>query len=260
MTKFIAIASSKGGTGKTTVALNLGLCLNNFGREAVVFDGNFSSPHVSLYLGSPLNPISIHNALRGENHITEAVYNHSSGLKIVPQNLYADSDGYVELSKLKETMHGLKGRCEAVIIDCPPGFGKNIDEIFKASDEVILVTTPDMLSVTEALKTKKRAERNGAKVAGVVINKAGGHRAEMTYQNIQQMLGLPVLEIIPFHDDVVESMYMKYPVAYSHPGSQVTTQFKKLAAKLIGERYAENIEKYEEESSFSKVLKSLGLK
>ncbi len=48
MTKFIAIASSKGGTGKTTVALNLGLCLINFGRETVILDGNFSSPHVAL--------------------------------------------------------------------------------------------------------------------------------------------------------------------------------------------------------------------
>ncbi len=157
-------------------------------------------------------------------------------------------------------MSGLHGKCEAVLIDCPPGLSEHADAIFGASDEVLLVTTPDMLSVTEALKTKGRAEKNGATVTGAIINKAWQHGAEMSAENIEHMLGVPVLGIIPFHHDIVESLHMRHPVAYSHPESSSASAFKKLAAKLIGEKYAENIERQEAESSFSKVLKSLGLK
>ena len=260
MTKFIAIASGKGGTGKTTVALNLGLSLMNFGREAIVLDANLHSPHIGLHLGSPFNPISLHDVLKGRNHITEAVYSHASGLKIVPLHISSGEIKNTDFSRLGEALEGLKNRCEAVIIDAPNGLGREAEDVFRASHETILVTTPDILSITEALKTRHLAEKYGAKVVGAVVNRVRKDNIEMSVRNIERMLGIPVLEIIPEDESIRQALHMKHPVAYSHPESRASIQFKKLAAKLIGEKYAERLEEEDREGAFGKILKALGFR
>ena len=64
MTRFIAIASGKGGTGKTTTAINLGTAMTEFGREVIVLDANVSKPNVSLHLGTPKLKFTLHDALK----------------------------------------------------------------------------------------------------------------------------------------------------------------------------------------------------
>ncbi len=260
MTRYIAIASGKGGAGKTTVALNLGLGLTNFGRDTIVVDANFQTPHIGLHLGSPVNPVSLNDVLKGNKHITEAIYKHSSGLKIVPLTIAVDDLGYAEISKLKEALEGLRNRCETVLLDSPAGFGREVDEIFKACDNVILIATPDLISVTDALKTKVRAEKFGAKALGVIINKTRKDKIEMNFKNIESMLGIPILEVIHEDDDIRHALHMKHPVTYSHQDSKVSVQFKKLAAKLLGQTYVDHIEDKKQESIYAKTLKRLGFK
>src|SRR3989338_9089200 len=84
MTKFIVIASSKGGVGKTTTAINLGTALTSFGRDVIVVDANLSAPNVSLYIGAPQVPITLQDVLERNKKITDALYMHANGLKIIP--------------------------------------------------------------------------------------------------------------------------------------------------------------------------------
>jgi septum site-determining protein MinD len=260
MTRFIAIASGKGGTGKTTVALNLGMSLLNFGREVIVVDANFHAPNVGLYLGSSMNPVTLNDVLAGNRHITEAVYSHASGLKIVPMHISLGEIKKASHGRLREALEGLNNRCEAILVDTPAGINTETEEILRACHDVILVTTPDVVAATEALKTKKLAESQGANVLGVVVNRARGDALEMSVTNIEQMLGLPVLEVIPEDESVRHSLHMRHPVSYSHPHSKASVQFRKLAGRLIGERYVENLEKQEKHGLFTKILKALGFK
>ena len=59
MSKIIAIVSGKGGVGKTTSAINLGVALNKFGKNVVVVDANLTTPNIGLHLGAPIVPISL---------------------------------------------------------------------------------------------------------------------------------------------------------------------------------------------------------
>ncbi len=64
MTKYLVIASGKGGVGKTTSALNIGAALTDFGRDVIVVDANLSKPNIGLHLGRNILGSSFNDALK----------------------------------------------------------------------------------------------------------------------------------------------------------------------------------------------------
>ena len=88
MARVYAIISGKGGTGKTTSAINLAVALNNLGRKITLVDANLSSPDIANYLGFPQLVPNLHSVLRDESHISKATYLHASGMKFVPASMY----------------------------------------------------------------------------------------------------------------------------------------------------------------------------
>src|SRR3989344_1166607 len=153
MTRFIGIASGKGGVGRTTTALNLALALHQFGREVILVDCHLSSPHIALHLGASKIPRTIHHALRKEINIKDAAYQHESGLKIIPGDLNPEN---INLSNVKETLLDLIGTGEIVILDMAPS-GQETLEVMKSLDDLFIVSTPDLPSVAEALKTIRKS-------------------------------------------------------------------------------------------------------
>lgn len=236
MTKFIAIASGKGGVGKTTTAINLACALSGFGKDSIVVDSNIGSAHVALYLGSPLLKPTLNDALRGTHHITEVAYLHPSGVKIIPADtsLYASEN--TPLHNLGDTLVGLAGATDIVIVDVGSGFRNDVLHTIKAVDEMIVVATPDIGSVSDCIKMIHVAENHGVDVLGVVINKATG-RHELTEKNISTLLEKPILAVIPEDQNVKRSLLSKHPVLYAYPDSISSIAFKQLAATMLGQKY-----------------------
>jgi len=87
MSKIIVITSGKGGVGKTTSAINLGAAINHFGEDVLIIDGNISTPNVGIHFGSPEVPVNLNQVLDKKVDAFEAVYEHDSGLKIIPSSL-----------------------------------------------------------------------------------------------------------------------------------------------------------------------------
>ncbi|GAH84164.1 unnamed protein product, partial [marine sediment metagenome] len=87
MTKIIVIASGKGGVGKTTTAINLATAMNYFGKDVLVIDGNLSTPNVGIHLNAPEVPVSLNHVLQEKAEPFEAVYEHESGIKIMPASI-----------------------------------------------------------------------------------------------------------------------------------------------------------------------------
>ncbi len=258
MTRFIAITSGKGGVGKTTTSINLGTSLTNFGRDVIVLDGNLGTANVGLYLGSPVVPVTLHDVVKGKSDITEAVYLHPSGLKIIPGSISIDELKKSNYKKLRKELAKLLGKAEVVIMDTPPGLGKDTTAILKAADEAIVVTNPELPAVTDALKTIKLSERLGTKVAGVVLTRVKKDKVEMSIENVESLLEKPVIGIIPDDDTIRKAVKMKHPVTYTHPNTHASIGYKRLAANLLGEKYEEDI--IRRDGLFSYILKLMGLR
>jgi septum site-determining protein MinD len=257
MTKFIVIASGKGGVGKTTCALNIGIALVEFGRDVIVVDANVSKPNIGIHLGKSIVNSSLSDVLKGDKTIREVVHLHSSGLKIIPTSISNEDMRNIKIENLSQSIRGLEGVTEIVIIDAGPGINPEVMETIKSADEMIVVVTPDLLSVTDALKTIKIAKRMDIKIIGVIVNRVEEHHSELSSKNIEQMLEEKVIGIVHEDKAVKESLRLRHPVTYSHPESSSSIRFKRIAAYLIGEKYKYPVQK---ETRLGKFLRKTGIK
>ncbi len=250
MTHYIGILSGKGGVAKTTTAVNLSAAMNHFGRDVILMDGNLSTPNVGLHLGAPVVPINLHHVLKGKNHITEAMYIHPSGIKIIPAGLSISDLKDVQPEKLKQTLPSLDGLADVVIIDGAAGLGREALSLMNAVKDLIIVTNAELPAIADAMKTIKIAEDLGKNVRGVVISKTGDY-GDISLSNLRTLLEKPILAIIPNDTAIRHSLLKKEPVVYSHPKSRSAIAYKKLAANLLGHEYNEKAE-----SKFSEFLRN----
>lgn len=256
--KFIGILSAKGGVGKTTTSINLASALSSFGRNVVVVDGNYTKPNIGVMLGITKVNVTLHHTLRGEEHIKEAVYVHPSGLQVIPGSILYDDLHNKMTRKLEDVLTSIRNQVELAIIDCGPGFSSETSEVLDILDGVLLITTPDLASITDVLKTKKFCEQHGVEVMGVIVshNRTGEHIIPLS--DIEAVLDSPVVGDIPYDESIHISQHKKYPVLQTHPTSASSIAYKKLAANLIGESYDPHADM--NESIFDYVLKKIGLK
>lgn len=257
MTTYIAIASAKGGVGKTTTAVNLACALGQFGREAVLVDGNYLKPNVGLQLGITNLKKHLHHSLKGEGNIFESVYLHPSGVKVIPGSIVYEEIEETHAHTLQDIMLQLKDRVEIVILDSPSGFGKELENVIASSDKAILVTTSELTSITDTLKTKRYCEEKGCEVMGVVVTHISDKEYEADARSIQTIFDKPVIAEIPFDESIKEAVSKKHPVVYANLTSPATIAYKKLAAALIGEKYEPDVNKA---NIFEYVLQKLGLR
>lgn len=258
MTKrIIAITSGKGGVGKTTTAINIGAALNNFGKDVLILDGNLSTPNVGIHLGSPEAPINLNHILSKKAEAFEAVYEHESGLKIIPSSLSIKELDKAKNYRLKDFKKEISALADNIIIDSAAGLGQEAISAMELGDELIIVTNPEMPAIADALKTIKVAERLKKPVRGVIVTRVKKNKIEMIPETVREMLEIPILGMIPEDIAVQESIAMKNPVVFTHPKSKASRAYKEIAAKILGIDYNSDDDK---ESLWERIMKSFGVK
>jgi len=239
MTKIITITSGKGGVGKTTTAINLGAALNSFGKDVIIVDANLTTPNIGLHLGAPIVPINLNHVLIGKAKISDAIYEHESGTKIIPSSLSVNELKRLDHSKLKDISKKLKKMADYIIYDSAAGLGDEAIAAMESADEIILVTNPEIPAVTDALKANKLIEQLGKSVRGVIITRIRSNKTEMPIANVQDMLELPIMGIIPEDRKVQAALTTKDALIHSFPNSNASIAYKKIAAKIAGIDYKE---------------------
>jgi len=239
MSKIIGILSGKGGVGKTTIVANVSTALSyEFNKKVLVLDSNITTSHLGLHFGVyDKPPFTLSDLLDGKVSINEAIYIHPiTGVRIIPSSFSMDKKD--NLKKLKKIVDQLDGSYEVIIVDCPPGLGKNVISAINSIEEALIVTNPYIPSMTDALKTINVLQKLEKRIIGIVVNRVRGKKYELSMNEIKAMCNAPVISIIPEDLKIPESISKGIPVVLYEENCKSALALKRLAASLIGEVYS----------------------
>ena len=239
----IAVASGKGGVGKSTTAINLALALHSTGAAVGLLDADVYGPSMAMMFGLDGRPMV--------NEEKKLIPLEGHGVKVVSMGFLADADRPVIWRG--PMVHGLIqqfardvlwGELDYLLIDLPPGTGDaqlSISQVVSISGAVI-VTTPQDVSLIDARKGLKMFEQMKVPVLGIVENMSyflcpdcgsrheifrhgGGERAATE-------LGVPYLGEVPIDPAVVVGGDEGTPIVLANPDSPAAKAYSKLAGSV----------------------------
>ncbi len=241
--KVIAIASGKGGVGKTWLAIALAQALAKFKERVLLFDGDLGLANVDIQLG--LMPRSDLGAIVEQNRpIASAVTAYAPG----GFDVIAGRAGTValaalagdRLTRLADDLLTLGESYDRVILDLGAGVERTVRQLCRRADGCIVVTTDEPTALTDAYAfIKLGLTQAGITDFRIVVNMAGSiGEGERTYGTLlracQSFLKIepPLAGIIRRDARVKDSIRAQTPVGIRHPDCPATTDVLALARKL----------------------------
>lgn len=234
MGKIIGIVSLKGGVGKTTTVASLGAAFSDLGKKVLLIDGNLSSPSLGLHFNIVDPEVTLHHVLERSVHARDSIIG-LEGIDIIPSSIFWNKK--VNPLLLRDRIKPLKNKYDIIIIDSSPTLDEETLAVMIASDEVLVVTTPDHPTLSASIKASKLAKQRGTPIAGIIINRAYNKNFEISLKDIEDTLDIPVMAVIPHDLNVLRALSEMEPYTRYKSGAAGSTEFKKLAATLVGEKY-----------------------
>ena len=234
MGKTIGVISLKGGVGKTSVVVSLGASFAGFGKKVLIVDGNLSSPNLNFHLNLAEPSANLHQVLNREINSSNAVCNFDN-FDIIPASMF---DNFITNPlKLKDRLKYLKRKYDIILLDSSPAMNEETLAVMLASDEILVVTTPDIPTLSSTIKSLKIARQRGTPIIGLVINKVYKKNFELSPKDIEDTAGVPVMAVIPYDINFMKSLSQFTPYPEYATRSEGSEEYRRLAATLIGERY-----------------------
>jgi len=235
MTRIIGVMSGKGGVGKTTLVSNLGVALAKEGKKVGIVDANLSGANLGLHFGLISYPTSVHDVMRGNAELTDAMYKHPSGVDIVPASLSIE-DIDVEPRNIRSQILEHMSDKDYVLIDCATGLDRETLNAMEMVDDIILVTHPELPTISDALRTKTIAKKFDKNIIGIVLNRVN-KSDELKKENISAFFDLPVIGVIPEDRAIRKTIEAKNPISLEYPKHKISHEIRKIANYTMGKEY-----------------------
>ncbi len=233
MSRVVGVISGKGGTGKTIVAINTAAALHKYyDMRVLLMDCNITTSHVGLYLGLYSTPVTLNDALKEHLPIEKTVYEHPTGINVIPASLKFEDLKDIDWHIVKRKIPSLAEKYDFIILDSSPGFTRESLITLEASHEVLMVTNPIVHTVADLIRCKQICDELNIKPLGIVLNMIKGKKYELTTEEVEHMVNVPVIASIPYDEAIMESIISKAPaIARS---AKIDNIFRDLAHKITG--------------------------
>jgi septum site-determining protein MinD len=232
MATVYAVASSKGGVGKTTTTVNLGATLASAGLSVAVVDGDLGMANLGDALGVEPDGATLHDVLAETAEIEDAIYDGPHGVAVVPGDTSIDGFRAAEPANLTDVLAALDDY-DYVLVDTGAGLSHDTVLPLGLADEVILVSTTERDSLTDTEKTRQVVDRLGGVTRGVVLTRVDPD--DPNADEVAERLDAEVIEAIPADPTVGESMRLADPLPSHAPDSPAASAYRALAGGLTGE-------------------------
>ncbi|MBI2675380.1 MAG: AAA family ATPase [Candidatus Aenigmarchaeota archaeon] len=241
MSRIIAMASGKGGVGKTTLCASIAAALAQFGKSVIVIDTNLTTANLGLHLGMPFYPVTLQDVLKKRARLKDAIYYHNAGFGIIPASISVEHVMVPKQNDIIDAAYKAASLADIVLLDSAAGLGREASAALQAADEVLIVTNPEMPAITDALKLSKIAQQYEVRRLGYILNRVRMEKHEISRREIQELLELPFFGIVQEDRRVKEAIAARMPVVLHRPRAKVSRQIKAVAARLANMQYKETL-------------------
>ena len=240
----IAIASGKGGVGKTNLTANLAVALAGRGLRVCVLDADLGLANLDVVLG--LSPArSLRDVVRGERRLEDVLIDGPAGIRIIPA-----ASGFEELTRLGPDdqlrllaeVDGLEESVDVLLVDTAAGISANVLYFTAAAADALVVITPEPTALTDAYAlVKVLATRYGRREFLVAVNMAAGQAdAEAAFRRLARVaerflrVRLEYQGYVPYDDALPRAVRHQHPVVLAAPGSPASQALVALAGRIAG--------------------------
>jgi septum site-determining protein MinD len=170
MVEAFAVASGKGGTGKTTTTMALGMSLAET-YDVTVIDADTGMANVLFHAGLADVETTLHEVLAGEADVTEAVYSRF-GMDVVPCGTSLSGFQEADPTRLRDVVATLADETDVILLDSPATLASRSAVLpIVLADQLVVVVQPTVPSLSDGLKVQEYARTYDTDVAGVLFNR-----------------------------------------------------------------------------------------
>ena len=242
-TRTIVITSGKGGVGKTTTTANLGMSIARLGYRVTLIDADIGLRNLDLLLG--LENRVLYTAMdifEGDCRLDQALIRDK---RLKNLCLLAISKNRQRYNVTRQKMDSLISSICAlgsdfILIDCPAGIDIGFINAISPAQEALIITTPEITAMRDADRVAGLLEANGIYNAKLLINRVRPDMIQrhdmMSVQDVQDVLGIPLLGAIPEDLNVIISTNRGEPLVLSKRLSLSGVAFENAARRLVGKQ------------------------
>ena len=268
LARVITVSSGKGGVGKSNTAINLAVQFRKMGQRVIILDADFGLANIEIMFGAvPKHSLYdlIYKGMNMKDIITWGpgeVGFISGGSGIVGMSdLSRDYLTYI-IKNLAE----LDAMADVIIIDTGAGIADAVLEFLVASGEIILVTTPEPTSITDAYSLLKSLSRHGRFSSEYSQIKVISNRVETESEGkslfdklnavVSRYLNLPLeyLGSVPQDKELSSAVMQQMPVSIKSPKAKSAIAYENIASVLMNKEMNTKIQKRGMAAFFSHIV------
>ena len=267
MAEIIVVTSGKGGVGKTTTSASIACGLAKAGKKTVVIDFDVGLRNLDLIMGCERRVVyDFVNVVNDEANLKQALIKDKrfENLFVLAASQTRDKDSLTK-EGVEKVLNGLKDEgFDFIVCDSPAGIEKGAFLAMYFADRAVVVVNPEVSSVRDsdrilgllASKTQK-AEKGERVIEHLLLTRYSPRRVEsgdmLSIADVQEILGLDVVGVIPESPEVLQSSNAGVPVILDEtsPAGQAYTD---AVARILGENRPMRFTTVEKKGFFSKMF------
>ncbi|MFD3157467.1 MinD/ParA family protein [Haloimpatiens sp. FM7330] len=241
--RIITITSGKGGVGKSNIVVNLAIQIQKMGKKVLIFDADIGMGNDDILMGF-LPKYTVFDIIFKNKEIEEIIIEGPDGVKLLPGGTgvtKVEDLTNEQRNRFLDKLNSLRG-FDYILMDTGAGINRNVLGFVAACEELIVITTPEPTSLTDAYSLMKAINHFKIKneayiIVNKILNEDEANRTFNKFKNaVDKFLNMKIYYLGKVAEDkkLIQAVREQKPLVVQYPNSYAARDIKMIAKCLIG--------------------------